>query len=576
MTSTSKIEKAAVREVATYISKSNYLDDAFETESTKPATDGEIRIYKKPGERKADFYGQVHCQVKGTEQERILKSKKYGIKIIDLNVYYEHGGAIFFVVYVVEDKRKIYYRDLLRIDIQAILEKNRAKWGDKKSGEITVDFKEAPEDINEFHQVIKYFYDSLDLQSKTYVELNTSSEIKNDSEAMFTVIIPNKNDLENIRSLVSPVVYKKEGHLKIPVGRIDAEDLKLIAYNQSTFFIGTEKTRKFIATRMKNKNETIIKIGSLDQFQIVTKNGQVNISFNPKGDFFEIRELLELAAVFINGGKIYIDEKIVETNGIETNDGDMKKGINDALAYFNLTCDIFEAQGISLDLRYDKLTKKDILGLDELLLFYQNPKDLIYGKFKVNNQTLHLIKYKVTIYNVLDTSRINGIDFAVENDNGDKYRSTPLILIEDFTELPYFEENKVIDEVKAMFPIEELACGDVNLISVRLIQAYDKSKEERFINCASQLLEIIKPVAKDKILLLIELNQYQIKKRFNKLSFLDIDYLISLKEKYKKDMRIYLAILILVGASEDANNLLKQLDAKGDFNKEDMPILNLL
>ncbi|EAE4732991.1 DUF4365 domain-containing protein, partial [Listeria monocytogenes] len=119
-----KIEKLGVNAVSNYIVESDYLSDFLAQQSTEPATDGTIRIYNGPGERKRDLIGIVPVQVKGTTTKNIIKYNRHEIDIVDLTYYYKVGGVVYFVVYVTNKVPKIYYRDLLRIDIKEILKKN--------------------------------------------------------------------------------------------------------------------------------------------------------------------------------------------------------------------------------------------------------------------------------------------------------------------------------------------------------------------------------------------------------------------------------------------------------------------
>ncbi|EGD6923339.1 DUF4365 domain-containing protein, partial [Listeria monocytogenes] len=188
-----KIEKMGVNAVSNYIVESDYLSDFLAQQSTEPATDGVIRIYSAPGERKRDLIGIVAAQVKGTTDKTIVERNRHIIKIVDLNYYYKEGGVIYFVVYVVDEVPKIYYRDLLRIDIKEILKKNEEHRGKKDEGKITIDFREVPVNVDDFRTVLLNFHKDKDLQAKEYVEIN--SIIEKNSDLTFTIIAP-KNNIE--------------------------------------------------------------------------------------------------------------------------------------------------------------------------------------------------------------------------------------------------------------------------------------------------------------------------------------------------------------------------------------------
>lgn len=70
--------------------------------------------------------------------------------------------------------------------------------------------------LNSIHQ---------DYQTKDYVELGSINEISRD--LTFTIIAPNSNIVEALK-YVSPVLYKNEGDLKIPVRRFKIGELSVL------------------------------------------------------------------------------------------------------------------------------------------------------------------------------------------------------------------------------------------------------------------------------------------------------------------------------------------------------------
>ncbi|ECH6826213.1 DUF4365 domain-containing protein, partial [Listeria monocytogenes] len=127
-----------------------------------------------------------------------------------------------------------------------------------------------------------------------------------------------------------------------------------------------------------------------------------------------------------------------------------------------------------------------------------------------------------------------------------------------------------------LIPIHEKACSDINLICVRLIDAYDQTNNNQFLLVAFELLELIIPFTTNNEIHLIYLNKYQIKKRWDNLVMEDINHLGAIQKEFEEDKRIYLATLILLGAKNDAVWLLNELKKEGTFSLSNMPILNLL
>lgn len=567
----SKIEKLGVNAVSNYIVESDYLSDVLAQESTEPATDGTIRVYSKPGDRKQDIIGSVAVQVKGTTTNNILKHKRHGIDIVDLNYYYKEGGVIYFVVYVTNKVPKIYYRDLLRIDIKEILKENEARYGKKEKGRTTIDFIEAPVNVEDFRTVLLNFLKNKDLQAKEYVELDSINEMY--SDLTFTVITTN-NNIEETLKYVSPVIYKNEGNLKIPIKRLKVGELNV--FTKSEFSISVKESKSYIATVMENKDEAEVQIGSLQQLIVKFKEGRFNIEFEPKGEIQEIIELLEILLGITSGDNLYIDNKLISDLFIEEVNEEFNGRVDYALKSFQKTQEILQHCKVPLDFHYEDLTENDISEVNKIMNLYQTSIDNTWVQFKFNDKLVYLLKHKGTVYNLLDSNIAFEVSFWSTREDGIQYTTTPLILIDDFSKLSDTEISNLKGPIKKMIPLNGKACDDINLISVKLIDAYDKTGNEKFLITAFELLDLIIPFSDTDVIHLVYLNRYQIKKRWNKMTMEDIKHLGEIQNKFKSDERIYLATLILLGANVDATQLLRDLEESESFSSKDMPILNLL
>ncbi|EHF2867916.1 DUF4365 domain-containing protein [Listeria monocytogenes] len=566
-----KIEKLGVNAVSNYIVESDYLSDFLALQSTEPATDGTIRIYNGPGECKRDLIGIVAAQVKGTTTKNIIKHNRHKIDIVDLSYYYKVGGVVYFVVYVINKVPKIYYRDLLRIDIKEILKKNEELRGKKEEGTITIDFREVPVNVEDFRTVLLNFHKDQDYQTKDYVELGSINEISND--LTFTIIAPNSNIVEALK-YVSPVLYKNEGDLKIPVRRFKVGELSV--FTKSEFSIGIKGANSYIATVMEGEEETEIQIGSLQQLIVKFKEGRFKVDFEAKGKIQETIELLEMLLGIVTGVNLYIDNKPVTEFFIEEVNEDFISRVNHALESFKKTQEALNHCKVPSNFHYEELTENDIDVINSIMELYQTSIDNTWGKFEFNNRLVYLLKHKGTIYNLLDSNVALEINFWSKHEDGIQYTTTPLILIDDFSKMNDTEICNIKGPIEKLIPIHEKACSDINLICVRLIDAYDQTNNNQFLLVAFELLELIIPFTTNNEIHLIYLNKYQIKKRWDNLAMEDINHLVSIQKEFEEDKRIHLATLILLRAKNDAAQLLSELKNNEGFSLEDMPILNLL
>ncbi|EAE4733004.1 DUF4365 domain-containing protein, partial [Listeria monocytogenes] len=142
--------------------------------------------------------------------------------------------------------------------------------------------REVPVNVEDFRTVLLNFHKDQDYQTKDYVELGSINEISRD--LTFTIIAPNSNIVEALK-YVSPVLYKNEGDLKIPVRRFKIGELSV--FTKSEFSIGIKGANSYIATVMEGEEETEIQIGSLQQLIVKFKEGRFKVDFEAKGKIQE-------------------------------------------------------------------------------------------------------------------------------------------------------------------------------------------------------------------------------------------------------------------------------------------------
>src|SRR5699024_1548492 len=72
--------------------------------------DGYIQVYNGPIQKKGDLNGKIPVQVKGTKVSSFSDvSRKYTIEVTDLKNYKLDGGAMYFVVEIIDfDNTKVF------------------------------------------------------------------------------------------------------------------------------------------------------------------------------------------------------------------------------------------------------------------------------------------------------------------------------------------------------------------------------------------------------------------------------------------------------------------------------------
>lgn len=105
--------------------------------------DGRLKLYSSGSYSKKTFIGDIDVQVKGTTAKKSSESPKRPVAVDDLRYYLDHGGALYFVVYVKENGAAVYFKELLPFDIRKLLRDH----GEQKT--VNLRFSPFPSDPTE-------------------------------------------------------------------------------------------------------------------------------------------------------------------------------------------------------------------------------------------------------------------------------------------------------------------------------------------------------------------------------------------------------------------------------------------
>lgn len=152
-----KTESKAVNALVSSIEDTRLMVPYIDKNDKTPIWDGFIYLYSDPSLTKNYFAGRAPVQVKGHGENDLSKARvSHDAKVADLKAYHQDGGAIYFLIYVAEDRRasKIYYADLTKEKLEEILAAC-APDQEKK----TIRLSEFPKDNEEKTRIIREFID---------------------------------------------------------------------------------------------------------------------------------------------------------------------------------------------------------------------------------------------------------------------------------------------------------------------------------------------------------------------------------------------------------------------------------
>lgn len=153
ISSTTKIEQNAVNEVRSYIDATNCLRSYLKDNDRTPLWDGSVFVYKGEPDKKETLHGTINTQVKGTEVEAFKHKEQYRVERGELEIYMKEGGLFFFVVELLVSnirERRIFYKKLSPIYIQALLDQKTTKTIEIPFDPIPTDFRILEDEMLNF------------------------------------------------------------------------------------------------------------------------------------------------------------------------------------------------------------------------------------------------------------------------------------------------------------------------------------------------------------------------------------------------------------------------------------------
>lgn len=119
-----RIESISVREIGKVVDRFESMRPFLETNDKVPIWDGEIWLYDNINQSNEYFKGKIPVQIKGISVDSFSKkSRKYRLERSHLEAYLKEYGTMFFVVEIIDsDRTKIFFKSLLPVDIDEVLE----------------------------------------------------------------------------------------------------------------------------------------------------------------------------------------------------------------------------------------------------------------------------------------------------------------------------------------------------------------------------------------------------------------------------------------------------------------------
>lgn len=575
-----QIEEIAVLTVRSEVAKYDILKPEIPTGDKTISWDGYITVFDNINRNKSSFKDRINVQIKGHLVKK-LKEKgisKYKMEVSDLINYKKDGkGTLLLVVEIVDaSKKKIYYANLLPVDLEEILQGVK---GDQKFK--TIDIKPVVEKTSSsLKNVCLNFINNSQRQMKSrIIKIDEIDKFKDINKYEFEVVIPSNEKLADyiLNNEIYTYGYIGELPMAFPKGKVESFSIDI---PNDIYIEGEKYYNKY--NYVKNQKEEFFKIGKSIKF---TKKQQ-KVSIKLSGNLYERIKDIRFLINFLKNKYFKINDNCINIQVCLENDKlkaqleILEKELQELLKL--KMC--FEKFGIYFKTDFEEIKEKDWKNIDRLLSIYNNCQNL--GITKTGIYYIDISKYRIYIFAIEETSGIinyynyfsNDIFEIIEKISNDMKVSmtTPYILMKKENFLESSNMNiKVIENSIDKIPNVEKQIGKIRLLMLEILLAYDENKDESFLELANYINSII--IKKDKEEKEINtINKLQILFRKRKLEKNEIDELYQIRDCEKNNLTIQCAIAILLNNLMDFKRYFNNLSKEEQKQFMSYPIYNLL
>lgn len=547
------IEEISIIRIKDTLLRYGNLKSNISENDKEPSWDGFIYVYSKCGtEKKEDLVGRVPIQVKGTEVKKFSnKFNSFNIKISDLKNYLNDGGVIFFVVEIKSDTTaKIFYKELLPVDLKIYLAK--AANNGWKSLSIKID-KLLDKDIK-FDKTCKTFLTHRKLQSSVAINNSISIDDIKNTKGKTIAIIGEDNPFDTIDKDVY-IYIKDEFNNSIPLNsKVTIEE---VCCTIETDLIAEGKKYFSNCKIIKNEKDHIIQFGDKITYNYNTEKITLHKSTS------NIVERLNTIEFFISKFKEDLCDFKEELDCFV----EESSFINRIIAV---------SKNFNIPLETVKLS--EITDNDEYFLhILENIKEKRYNiDLSKGKEKREIIISKIVFFNnhilvmkIIEGNKITYIDYFDEDNeitltitkNKEEIEVSRFLIIEKEGLLTSnFNKDIIIKSLNSIDnPRKDITNNEYILFALENIKAWDKSKNDEYLEVAKYILQWLDQSGVDDI---ININKAQIEIRYNKvISHKTRDKLYEIKFK-TDDVSIKAAISILLNDTEAFNEYFGMLDIK--------------
>lgn len=567
-----QIEESGIAGLKQYLVKCPLIDSDLPTNDKTASFDGSLTLYSKPGLAKKDMKGNIPIQIKSTTSNNVKKTKKISISTADLRNYYNQNGVIYFVIYVNPNEPSethIFVKDLLRIDIKEIME------GKDHQKSIKVEVDDIDESVDDFRYVLETFLHNQDFQTKHSLEINPED---GDEKFIMRWVGEPANQTDFLERHSVPI-YKQDGNMNIPVGRVRPENIRVITMSEETTVNIKTANSKTMQGKKQIFDKSIMKIrfGEWDEnsIELNLEKGYIKFDTKLRGSIDNIIDILKLVEDLENGGSLFVDDIELLPN---QNNSVIKTGVfddeNNLQEYFTDLKRLLLLNKVPLDFEFFSLSDSERTVLTQMVNRFLAPGEDSIDEYDFAGYRIYCLTLDKNVFNIFDDKVIDKVATFVDPGNDSepiRVSIYTMLKADSIVRFPYINYKGIQKSIKMSELNNDRVKEGINLLAFQFIKAYDQKLNQDFLNIALDILNEI-PIADDRNSVFAVMNKAQIFKRRKKVPIELISELLKISEDYKEDSLIQFGINILLDNNERANQIFGQLSEDEKENYLNMPI----
>lgn len=577
--STTKTEHRALNALEAIIDEHNTMEHQFQGNDKEMAWDGHILLFKKNnGDYSVDnLESRVPVQIKGhndPKKKYINRNKtNYSVRISDLRAYATEKGVLYFQIFIDGKQREIFYSSLYPSRILDYLDIAKKR---NNSVSISIPFRKLEKNPEKLYIIAKQFNQEAVKQGSAYTPLVQDririDDICNVKEINWSVVGTN-NPYEALMRLSS-------GDVCLYGKTEDDKFERPIEWQENSSFSLRRLVKQSVSVNGQIFYEQYYCIADTEGNMVIELSPNLNLDISQKKfnmnfntsvhqiykDCKFLLQVLDASSLFINETEIKYSRFSIEQS-FETK------------LHFWIDCfETLQMIKLSIDLpvaNYSEIQRRQIHDLVNLRFGSHNSQlvnrinkfnwqfgDKNYPLFVIKNED-HTLTLTSSVYS--DTV---GVFCPSQEKDDEKGYIMPLFSFEDanvLSNLYYYNYDAFNKQIEQSELTLDSAATFLER-SLILINVYDISHDNRFLELAEKMLKRLEGFNFDDLVLL---NQLQIMKRRGSLDKKDIDKLNSIKSV---DYHVLFGKYVLQGMKKEANEQFKRFSEEEKEKYKAYPI----